>query len=214
MGTRVDVVVARYNEDIRWTQRVNYNVIIYNKGASLPNSIDLPNIGRESHTYLEHILRNYDHLDREGITVFCQGRISDMIRNKPPHAYVYELANEAREKGFSVSKARWHDLIRPYLPLENFRIREWPRGSLVTPNERNETYGQWFRRCLQMDHLPDKSQFKWILGAVFAVHNKKILSRSKEFYASLLQELKTETNPEVGHFFERSWYYIFNAHVN
>ena len=47
-------------------------VTIYNKGDShIPNSISLHNVGRESHTYLYHIVNNWDKLaDR---TVFFQG---------------------------------------------------------------------------------------------------------------------------------------------
>lgn len=218
MSPVVDVVIARYNEDISWTQKLHYNVFIYNKGSELPNSIKLPNVGRESHTYIEHVLRHYDTMDPNGITVFSQGSISDTlmyykIYGKPEHVHIIELSEEAREKDFSESKAYWHDLIYAHQPLENFRISEWPAGVQLTPNKNNETFGQWFRRCLEMDHLPDKSQFKWVVGANFAVKNKKILSRSKEFYLNLLQEINDSNAPESGHFFERSWYYIFNAHI-
>lgn len=65
------IVVARYNEDISWTSKYQPNVIIYNKGNYLPKSISLPNVGRESHTYLYHIVNNYNNLaDR---TIFFQG---------------------------------------------------------------------------------------------------------------------------------------------
>lgn len=219
MSPKVHVVIARYNEDISWTQKIYYTVTIYNKGADLPNSVKLPNIGRESHTYIEHIIRNYDSLDPNGITVFSQGNISDTllyykIYGKPDHVHIVELSEEAREKGFSESKARWHSLIIPHQPLENFRISEWPSGVQLTLNKKNESFGQWFRRCLEMDHLPNQTQFKWVVGACFAVKNSKILSRSKQFYLTLLQEFDDSNAPEVGHFFERSWYYIFNAHVN
>jgi hypothetical protein len=47
------IVVARYNEDIEWTNELQ-NVIIYNKGEPLNdeniNEIMLSKIGREGHT--------------------------------------------------------------------------------------------------------------------------------------------------------------------
>jgi hypothetical protein len=46
-------------------------------------------------------------------------------------------------------------------------------------------------------------------SGLFAVANSRILSKPKEFYERLLAELQTP-NPEVGHFFERSWSYIFD----
>ena len=68
----LDIVVARYNEDISWTKKYQPNIIIYNKGDDhIDSSIPLPNVGRESHTYLYHIISNYNQLaDR---TVFVQG---------------------------------------------------------------------------------------------------------------------------------------------
>ena len=70
----VELVIARYNEDISWLSKVkNIKITIYNKGEDNINkkSIKLPNIGRESHTYLTHIIDNYDNL--ADITIFSQG---------------------------------------------------------------------------------------------------------------------------------------------
>ena len=44
----MNIIVARYNENIEWTKELN-NVIIYNKGDNLDNSyneIHLKNIGK------------------------------------------------------------------------------------------------------------------------------------------------------------------------
>jgi len=70
---RYDLVVARYQEDPAWTRRFR-SVFLYNKGPSLPggvHSIPLPNVGREAHTYLHHIISNYHNL--APITAFFQG---------------------------------------------------------------------------------------------------------------------------------------------
>ena len=47
---KICIVVARYNEDLEWTKQFP-NVIIYNKGAPLPdifNQIMLNNVARIS----------------------------------------------------------------------------------------------------------------------------------------------------------------------
>ena len=70
----VELVIARYNEDINWLDKVkNKKITIYNKGIDniKYKSIKLENIGRESHTYLTHIIENYDNLS--DITIFSQG---------------------------------------------------------------------------------------------------------------------------------------------
>ncbi len=85
--TKLEIVVARYNEDLEWLKKIpkEYKITIYNKGLddikNIPSSATitkLPNIGRESHTYLYHIIENYDKLADK--TVFCQG---DSIFHSP-----------------------------------------------------------------------------------------------------------------------------------
>jgi hypothetical protein len=72
----VQLVVARYTEDVRWVSAYNDIAVIYNKGrpnitANVDNIIELENIGREGHTYLHHITENYGRLkDR---IIFLQG---------------------------------------------------------------------------------------------------------------------------------------------
>jgi hypothetical protein len=85
--TKLEIVVARYNEDLEWLKKIpkEYKITIYNKGLddiknipSNANIFKLPNIGRESHTYLYHMIENYDKLADK--TVFCQG---DSIFHSP-----------------------------------------------------------------------------------------------------------------------------------
>ena len=83
---RIEIVVARYNEDISWLYPYldhDISIILYNKGQDIDKldsrikEIKLPNIGREANTYLYHIVHNYDNLKE--ITIFLQGRIDDHI---------------------------------------------------------------------------------------------------------------------------------------
>jgi Protein of unknown function (DUF3431) len=68
----VEIVIAKYKEDVSWTQRLTQHYTIYDKSNDpIFYSYRLPNIGREPHTYLYHIIKNYDNL--ADITVFLQG---------------------------------------------------------------------------------------------------------------------------------------------
>ena len=74
------VGVARYQEDLRWLEPVTRwatRVFIYDKGGgevreedrdlyARPNvtRVVLPNVGREAHTYLHHMVEHYDALAR------------------------------------------------------------------------------------------------------------------------------------------------------
>ena len=66
----MDIVVARYTEDLGWLDAFNgFNIFIYNKGRD-GTGIKLDNIGREANTYLYHIVNNYNNLND---SCFLQG---------------------------------------------------------------------------------------------------------------------------------------------
>jgi hypothetical protein len=69
------LIVARYNENLDWLNKINFESVIYNKGDIDSNYINLPNIGREADTYLNYILSNYNNLS--DITVFTQANPFD-----------------------------------------------------------------------------------------------------------------------------------------
>ena len=69
------IIIARCNEDTSWTEQVDFaDVIIYNKGQDkIHGAIPLPNVGRESGTYLRFIIDNYDSLKKDSLYLFLQG---------------------------------------------------------------------------------------------------------------------------------------------
>ena len=55
------VVIARFNENIDWVERLNWDYLIYNKGEYIDKEYkSIPNIGREGETYLRYIIEFYD----------------------------------------------------------------------------------------------------------------------------------------------------------
>ncbi|HEX8832632.1 MAG TPA: DUF3431 domain-containing protein, partial [Abditibacteriaceae bacterium] len=75
----LELVVARYKEDLGWLRNISQRirVTVYDKHPDNPHpgAICLPNVGREAHTYLHHIITRYDTL--APLTVFCQGKPFD-----------------------------------------------------------------------------------------------------------------------------------------
>lgn len=76
MGDKIDIVVARYNENVNWIDCVcenRYNIFVYNKGSdSIPQEyMKIKNVGREAQTYLQYIITNYNNLPRA--VIFLQG---------------------------------------------------------------------------------------------------------------------------------------------
>lgn len=66
------VVVAHFDEDLSWMNRINARVakFVYSKGENVVGE-KLPNVGRDYHTYLTHIVRHYDMLT--DVVFFLQG---------------------------------------------------------------------------------------------------------------------------------------------
>lgn len=195
----VDIVVARFDENIEWLKDLSkYNVLIYDKHPTKPVATAcerLPNVGREGHTYLHHILKNYERL--ADITVFLQGCILDhMTGNRHPAGFVEELISEAISRGYS--SPRWA------LPADpNFRHTSYFGKQLVPTNE---TFGQWFRKFICPEFPRDRIMF--YKNGLFAVHKSVILSQTPAHYSKIKNQLLDEDG-EAGHFLERSWFYIF-----
>ena len=97
-GASVDVVIARYSEDLDWVGEIpaGFQVVIYNKGAEIASAparrradaiVQLRNGGREGDTILRHVLESPPRVD--GCTVFLQGdpfeHSPDMLRLLQAH---------------------------------------------------------------------------------------------------------------------------------
>lgn len=65
------IVIARYREDLKWTQDLKTPFLVYNKGEQLEGAINIPNVGRESGTMLLYIIENYNNLPDN--VIFLQG---------------------------------------------------------------------------------------------------------------------------------------------
>lgn len=102
----VEIVLSRYNEDIGWSNVYSSIRTIYDKSIepnvlaiSTPGKlIRLPNLGRESHTYLWHIVKNYDKL--AAITVFSQA-------SAPQHGY----SGHRKGGGHLFANSSFHDFV-------------------------------------------------------------------------------------------------------
>ena len=126
-----ETVVAWYTEDLSWVDVDDASVVVYIKNgvdirgtfANLPwRFVSLPNVGREGHTYLHHIVENYDRL--ADLTVFLQG-------DPAPHMIPGVLG--------MVPKLRPED-VKWYLNLASSRMVKmqgvecpfWPEGARLT----------------------------------------------------------------------------------
>lgn len=186
------LVVARYNESIDWLKGVNgWNIVLYNKGEPIETeyrTINLLNTGREAHTYLKHIIDNYDNLS--DYVLFIQGHPFD-------HTHQDLTKTVDMINSFSLENVEHfkplvdHDLEcdlngKPHHPSE-LLIEEYTSNySIIVPN--------------RLIFTP---------GAQFIVTRQAILSRPKKFYEDLLANVSHGVNQEA-YILERLWRYIFS----
>lgn len=194
------IVVARYNENINWLLPFKSITTVYNKGFYDPHLnqyqvINLPNFGRESHTYLYHIINNYDKL--ADYTIFFQGSIQE---HKPLPIVNYFVENDfnGNLKSFPIDKIK--------KPIEHFG--KWKTELLKGSIKQSPiTCFDWLKNIIMFDPKLEKINTVW--AAIFSVSRKMIHKKPLIFYKDLLRYVDYHPNPEEGHFFERCWYFIF-----
>ena len=215
----VQIVVSRYNEDIsHWFILKDY-VIIYNKGdintipedlRTIYNIIHIPNVGRESHTYLYHITQNYDNNGLKNITLFIQCDFNDHISEIFDLYKYFIYSNNSNSK---ISKMvihlknnntccnnMWGNMIHQQKYIDQIKA-----GDLILSKY---NFGSWWVRYIS-NILPLKKDFRWGPCGIFSVSKPTILKKPKEYYMNILDSISYCKNPEEGHYCERSWYYIF-----
>ena len=179
------LVISRYKEDLGWEE--NYNSIIYNKGDLLPNTISLANVGREGHTYIYHILSNYEKLD--DYTVFLQGN---------PFDHSHDLFNKLNDFEELQDKPDFVQLCHEMLTDD---VKGKPHHWVDIPVD--YYYNNLFK-------IP-RTKFIYGSGAQFIVSKERILSRPKSFYRKIINDLEKDINPLCGYCYERMWQHIFGT---
>lgn len=132
--TSLELVVARYAEDLSWLRRVpkTVRVTVYNKGGDTVPGMALPNVGREAHTYLHHMVTRYDDLAE--VTLFCQGKPFDHVPDL--HKILRQLAAGMGSGGTASGRPN------PDTPLRAGRARSLPRLWRGV-SSRNQARGLW-----------------------------------------------------------------------
>lgn len=193
----LELVVARYKEDLGWLRNIppQIRTTVYDKNADAPHpgAIRLPNVGREAHTYLHHIVTRYAAL--APYTVFCQGKPFD-------HAFDFRRTlRELAPNPAQIGDFRW---------LGHIIDTDDPRGQrLFVPWSKNEDGHELdiagFHRALFGINGP--SEYVFQLGAQFAITRELIRSRPRSFYQNALEV--SISFPDAAHCFERTWDKVF-----
>jgi hypothetical protein len=185
-----DIILARYEENINWIDALKqkFRVFVYNKGSQLniPNypihKIEtLQNTGREPHTYLYHIITNYDELANRN--VFLQG-------NPIPHnTTIVEQLNSLDR--FS----------------EEISFRAFTERSLITFADGDPYHYNLF--CNKFRSIIPEIPDKWFFdqGGCFLVSKDTIRLNPLDFYKQLYYFCNKD--PDAPWIMERIWRWVF-----
>lgn len=184
-------MIARYKEDLSWLSNIepDVSIVVYEKynlsslDKAVSNQVLLDNIGNEAHTYIYHIVANYDKI--ADITYFVQGHpfdhspmalefINGKIKVKEKYTTMCEVSVTSDKSGLP---------HHPGLPM-------------------SEYYKKIF----------DKEMTEILVfgaGAQFCVTKEAVLSRPIEFWEKLL--VLSENTSTAPFCFERLWHKIFGC---
>lgn len=237
------IVVARYEEDVQWTEAYSDICTLYNKGTSKPNAalpfvIRLENTGREGHTYLYHIISNYESLSANLVftqadpfphnpTILCAIDAIDQTCSIQPLGYIYSDTIPSKEViraseklteyglNYMVTKINRDLQIMSPVAFDDKGINEFIEDhKYIYPRQAHMSLVNAFLdRCkfpLYASETFD-SLIPFSFAGLFKVNREVVRVHSKETYANILREL-TLIHPQGGlngYILERVWLYIF-----
>lgn len=235
LADKPDLVVAHFREDLRWLSAVMPHVAtvhLYCKDAErclhgvsddvLQSKrlkvVHLPNKGRESHTYLTHIIQHYHQLPPR--TVFTLASVNhnpmrwsslkQALMREHPSQVVGRIDEKNHEKimqfqlshkGVAYSMGDGYDGRLTQQLNDDYVVKTHPHP-----------LARWL---LVHTGLDMRSSPKWLCtspdrhGAIFAATSEQIRWYPLTIYASLLQQNSSADLMESGYFMERIWRYLY-----
>jgi len=224
MDKMYSVVISRFNEPIEdiieiinYFSKLNPKIYLYNKSStdiskdfeSFQNLIieNIPNFGRESHTYLYHMYKNYETL--EDICYFIPGTF---LFKKENHFYnsPINILNSIEEKSIiksSYADIQYNFIIDQWLGFntinrEYVKIQNYNKSSI-------RPYGKWFETRINKNYL-ESYENGWY--GCFQTTRENIRKNSKDKILEWIEELvENGPNGEIPHYWERSWASVFGT---
>jgi hypothetical protein len=181
--TKLKVIVARYNENIEWVQKIKYDTIIFNKNKNESHLFEnnLPNVGREGHTFFSYIVNNYEYLPE--YLAFLQGS---------PIEHCNNFIDEINNFGFDVE----------FKPL----------GPLFEETTTIEHINQEILGYSKKIGFEVTFPVYYVRGAQYIVSRDLIYKKPKSYYEKILDTLSHEVYPWDGLNVEKTLFQIYNIY--
>jgi len=211
---KIGIVISHFNEDVQYLDTEpfsNFEQVIYTKGDELPKCqkcdkvIHLPNVGVCLHTYLHHIIENYNNL--HDVTIFLPGSCLDEHKKEKTMKTIGKV-NETQTSVFYIND-------EDTKVLRDFKIDEYTTTNPKNQQKNGDKYvrlsdirpfGQWHDAYFPGIEMGNKVNY----GGIFAVSKEHIQQRSLESYKELINQINRDKNEETGHYFERALLSVFH----
>lgn len=210
----IGIVVSRYKENLDWLQwkeieelkkKYKVNIYIYNKGDDEIHIegckiINLPNVGVNDHTYLYHIIYNYNNLD--DVTIFLTGSSThkdreniskSVLKNAAKYGCYFTYVTKSKKlKRFTLSKYETRCKINR---SDNSTLIQCP----IQP------YGEWYKHVMGKELESNDVNYM----GVFSLGKDDIHKYSRDHYQELIKYCEVGKLCEASHYMERLWYNMY-----
>ena len=233
----VELVIARYSENVDWVKDVNINTTIYNKTSELDYNVlkgnkkefNIVKVEKEmfkgpSHSYCIHLHNNYHKLKKN--TIFLQARPWDHLHNLikkikgKEEADNYHALHMIRNAEDEVKlRANCEKIFINYLnSLEHQPDEEFFSLSMI---HKDGAYMDLQRKILDKCNLPIMDLNSFPIGEQFIVSREKIQDINQHTYKDFIFWHENGhpandfiCNRTIAYVMERLWFNIFNYKVN
>jgi hypothetical protein len=110
-------------------------------------------------------------------------------------------------------------LAQPFFSLFKSKLYNFKHDKYVASYEKNKElnpesiiqkskirpFGKWYENKFKNFNIKYTAQF-----GIFSLDKRDILQFPKEYYNNFLMDVNESSNPEAGHYIEKSWVTIFN----
>ena len=209
----IEIIISRYNEDLKWTLEYPFNkykYIVYNKGdndeyekTNVISSINLINQGKCDHTYLYHMYHHYYQLS--DIVVFLPGCLNENYFKVEKAKLVLELI-EIHNEAFFIADYKSNNNILDdiyYFKLDNYKSMSKANleknDDVTFRKSKIRPFGKWYKNNFDynIQHIS--------LFGIFSLSKIDIHNHNKSVYFKYMRSLEGAVNDELSHYFERSW---------
>jgi hypothetical protein len=125
------------------------------------------------------------------------------------------LLNKIKETEKAIMLCQWKKNIKE--TFSSFYLDKWESShssnktsEIMLSKSEIRPFGNWFETNFGTDTVVHYHSW-W---SIFSIDKRDVLAYPKEWYINFMRELESSSNPEVGHYLERSWCAVFHPLVH